>query len=129
MILAVVTPAATPIDLSPIIDPLIQLGSVILTGVVAWASLKVARFAHISTQSAALQQVLGAVDRGIAYGAQIAQQKADASASALAAADIQSETQRQAVNYVVTKMPDTLKSLGMTPQHVADLVLAKLPPP
>lgn len=31
-----------------------------------------------------------------------------------------------AVNYVVTKMPDTLKTLGLTPDHVHDMVSARL---
>ena len=130
MIIAAVTTAATAtVNLSPILDPLVQVGGLVLTGLAGWASWKVSQFAHTAWQSALLNRVLGAVDRGIAYGTQKAQTVADANANV----DVGDATKAAAVNYVVTKMPGTLKALGIDvtsqtgQQHVADLVLAKLP--
>jgi hypothetical protein len=114
----------TTIDLSPVLTPLLQLAGLVLTGVATWALQAVAHHFHVSTQSALFQNVLGAVDRGIAYG----QQQAAAKVAAGVPVQVNSAVQAQAIQYVVDKMPDTLKSLGMDPTHVADLVLAKLPP-
>ena len=70
-----------------------------------------------------MQSLLGAVDRGIQYG----QNVATADAQAGATVNIPNAAQAAAVSYVVNKMPGTLKSLGMDPSHVADLVISKLP--
>jgi hypothetical protein len=119
--------AAPIVDLSPIVTPLVQLGGLLLTGLASWATLRFSQYLHLSSNNAAMQQLLGAVDRGISYGQQVAQAQATTIANTDVNAYLKSETQRQAVNYVVTKLPDTLKRLNMTPQHVSDLVLAKLP--
>lgn len=127
MILAVAT---STVDLSPILDPLIQIGGLLLTGIAGWLSLRFAQYLHLSKQSAALTTILGAVDRGIAYGTQVAQAKVDANDKVA----VSNATQAEAVNYVVSKLPGTLKAIDIDPttadgrQKVADMVLAKLPP-
>jgi hypothetical protein len=119
------TVAATTIDLSPVLTPLLQLAGLVLTGVASWALGRVAQHFRVATQSALFQNVLGAVDRGIAFGQQTVQ--ADITAHGQVA--VSNAVQAQAVQYVVDKLPGTLKALDITPAHVADLVLAKLPPP
>lgn len=113
----------TAVDLSPLLTPLIQIAGLVLTGLVGWAATRVAAYAHISSQNSLLQSVLAAVDRGINYG----QQVATAAAQKDATVNVTSATQAAAVQYVTSKLPGTLAKLGMTPAHVADLVLAKLP--
>ena len=114
----------TAIDLSPILTPLVQLAGLALAGFASWALSQVAAHYKISTQSALFQNVLGAVDRGIAYGQTVVAAKASNvtinTSNAVAA---------EAANYVISKMPDALAKLGMTPAHVADLVTARLPQP
>jgi len=111
------------IDLTPILNPLIQTAGLILTGFASWALAMVANYAHVSKQSALLQNVLGAVDRGISYAQNQATTYADGHGTIMPT----TSTEQTAVNYVVSKMPGALKSLGMSPAHVADLVVAKLP--
>lgn len=112
------------VDLSPVLNVVIQIAALVLMGLAAWIAQKAAAWLHISTQSALFQNVLDAVDRGIAYG----QQQAAAKVAAGVPVQVNNAVAASAANYVITKMPDTLTSLGMTPAHVADLVLAKLPP-
>lgn len=119
MILAVVS----TIDLSPILTPALQLGGLILTGIASWALTLVAAHFKVSTNSALFQNLLSAIDRGISYGQQVAQTKADA----LGKITTQNAVVAEAANYVVSKMPSTMAALGITQAHVADLVLAKLP--
>lgn len=119
---AVVT--AATIDLSPILTPLIQLGGLILMGLVGYGVKKLCDVLHIAQDSALRQTILDGVDRGISF----AQNKVTTLvASGVNVPAPQNAVADAAVNYVVTKFPGTLNSLGMTPQHVADLVLAKLP--
>lgn len=112
------------VDLSPVLNVVIQIAALVLMGLTAWIAQKAAAWLHISTQSALFQNVLGAVDRGIAYG----QQQAAAKVAAGVPLYVSSAVAAEATKYVVDKMPGTLNSLGMSPAHVADLVLAKLPP-
>jgi len=121
MHLAVVSTGA--IDLSPILTPLIQTIGLILMGLSAWAVKKFADLLHIAKDSALRQTMLDAVDRGISF----AQNKATTMAAAGVTIQTGNAVAAEATNYVVSKFPDTLNALGMTPQHVADVVLAKLP--
>lgn len=124
MILAIAT-SATTIDLSPILTPLLQLAGLIFTGLAAWAVNKLATYLHVQSQSALLSTVIGVVDRGIAYGQNVVQAKIASGVRV----DVKNEVAAQALNYAITKAPDTLKGLGMDSSHVADLILARLPPP
>jgi hypothetical protein len=121
MHLAVVS--AGVIDLSPILTPLIQFVGLILMGLAGWAVKKLADLLHIAKDSALRQTMLDAVDRGISF----AQNKATTMAAAGVTIPTNNAVAADAVNYVVSKFPDTLNGLGMTPQHVADVVLSKMP--
>ena len=123
MILALAT-SATTIDFSPVLTPLLQLAGLVLTGVAGWAVTKLATYLHVQSQSALLSTVVGVVDRGIAYGQQVVQAKIDTGVKV----DVKNAVAAEAANYVIAKAPSTLKSLGMDASHVADLVLARLPP-
>jgi hypothetical protein len=128
---ATATATAATIDLSPILNLLLQFAGLVLTAVVAWLGSRVATYFHVSTQSQLFANVLGAVDRGIGF----AQQTLGAKIASGDKIAVSNALQAQAVNYVVSKLPDTLSKLGITPAHVSDLVTAKLgsvpaaPPP
>jgi hypothetical protein len=133
LLIAAVATATASIDLSPILAFLLQIAGLVLTGIVGWLGTRLALYFHVSTQSQLFANVLGAVDRGIAFAQQnLAARIANATGDKIA---LGSAVQAQAVNYVVSKLPDTLSKLGITPAHVADLVTAKLgsvpaaPPP
>ncbi len=119
MILAVAT---STVDLSPILNPLIEIAGLVLSGFAMWALQRVATHFGISTKSALFQAVLGATDRGIAYAQNVVEARADT-----ATVDVKNAVAAEAANYVTSKMPEALNKLGMTEQHVADLVLARLP--
>ena len=112
------------IDLTPILNPLITLAGLVLAGFASWAMAHIAAYAHVSMQSQQMQTVLGAIDRGISYGTS----KATALAAQDGTVNVADTAADEAANYVITKLPGTLKSLGITQQGVADLILAKLPP-
>lgn len=117
------------IDLTPILTPIISTAGLILTGFASWALARVAAYAHLSMQSALMQNLLGVVDRGITYG----QNQATKLAAQDATINLASESEAQALQYVVNKAPGTAKSLGIDvttlngQQHIADLITAKLP--
>lgn len=116
-------PHMTAVNLAPILDPAIQVAGLVLTVIAAWLAPLLAKRIGVSTQSALMQNLLGAVDRGISYG----QQQATSLAAQDANVNVTDATQAAALSYVVQKMPGTISKLGISPQHVADLIVAKLP--
>lgn len=124
MILALAT-SATTIDFSPVLTPLLQLAGLVLTGVAGWAVTKLATYLHVQTQSALLQTVTDVADRAISYAQNVVAAKV---ASGGAVVDVKNATIAEASNYLIAKAPQSLRALGMDSTHVADLILAKLPP-
>lgn len=119
------TVTATAIDLSPILQPLIQLAGLILMGVASWAVAKVAQLAGLGQQTALKQALIDATGRAIQWGESQIGQKIGSGASI----ETHNAVVAAAANYLISKMPDTLKSLGYTPQSIEDWVVAHLPPP
>lgn len=111
------------IDLKPLLDVLIQFGALILTGVLAWAVKRAADYFHVAKDSELRTVVSGAIDNGIAFA--VAKAK-DAEARG---ATIHTKDQMiaNAANYVLPKVPDALAKLGVTPDHLAEIITAKLP--
>lgn len=119
VVVAAVAAAATGvIDLSPVVNQVIVpvLASVLIA-VVIWAVQRAGAFFHFTISDGQRQLVSTAVDNAIAYA-----QTTLAPKEKITTTDIVAE----AVNYLLPKIPDTLKALGITPDHLADLVTAKL---
>lgn len=109
------------IDLSPLINGvIIPLLTPILIALVGWAATKVAALAHIQIQDSQRAVIGDAVTNGLAFAEQKLAPYEQVTADQKVAA---------AVNYILPKVPDALKSLGITPQHLMDLVTARLPAP
>jgi hypothetical protein len=110
----------TPIDLTPLVDQvLVPIVSTVLVGVATWALTKVAAYAHFQISDGQRKVVADAITNGIAYAEkQLAGNGVIVSADAKVAA---------AVNYVLPKVPGALKALGVTPEHLAQIIAAKLP--
>lgn len=111
----------TAIDLAPLVNGVvIPLITPVLLAVATWALTKVAGYAHFQIQDGQRRVVSDAIDHGIAYA-----QKALASHETVNA----DATVAAAVNYILPKVPGALASLGVTGDHLAQLVTARLPPP
>lgn len=110
----------TTIDLAPLVNGvLIPLLAPALLGVLTWAGARLSLLLHIKLQDSQRAVLSAAVTNAIAY----AQQRLAARETVLV-----SDQVATAVNYILPKIPGALKSLGVTPQHLAELVTAQLPP-
>lgn len=111
----------TTIDLTPLVNGvLIPLFTPVLLSVLIWAATKIAGLAHMQIQSAQRDVLSAAIVNGIAYAEKTLAPHLGVTADDKVAA---------AVNYILPKVPDALKGLGVTPDHLADLVTARLPAP
>lgn len=110
--------AAATIDLSPLINGVIlPLLTPVLLAVATWAATKVAAYAHFQIQDGQRALLSSAIDNAIAYAEQLLAGKESVTANDKVAT---------AVNYLLPKVPDALKSLGVTPEHLAQIITAKL---
>lgn len=113
------TVASVAVDLSPIITQLVlPLVGAVATGLAGLLMAKLAAVAHITVQDSQRQVVNDAITNGIA----LAQKK-------LAPGEVLNvdAAVAQVLNYVIPKVPDALKALNVDPDHLADVVKAKLP--
>ena len=115
---ATATPAFA-IDLAPIVDGVIfpVLQSVLLAAV-SWAVYKVAAYAHFQVTDGQRAFLISAVDNAIAF----AQQKLAGHETITAPQQV-----AEALNYLLPKVPGTLKALNVTPGHLQDIITARLP--
>lgn len=111
------------IDLKPLLAVLIQFGAVILTVALSWAVKRAADYFHVAKDSELRKVVSGAIDNGIAFAVAKAKE-AEARGAVIHTKD---EMVANAANYVLPKVPAALNSLGVTPEHLAEIITAKLP--
>jgi hypothetical protein len=112
------TVLTTPLDLSPIVNGVIvPLLTPVLLGFAMWALNKVAAFAHFQVQDGQRQMVSAAIDNAIAYAAKTLGPKEVVGVDAHVAA---------AAAYLMPKIPGALKSLNVTPEHLRQIIAAKL---
>ena len=109
----------TTIDVAPIINQVVVpiLSAVLLTAL-SWAATRIASYFHIKLQDSQRAVLSTAVNNGIAYA-----QQALAGRENVTLGDKAS----LAVSYILPKVPGALKSLGVTPDHLSQLVTAQLP--
>ena len=108
----------TTIDLVPIINQVVvPILSAVLLAVLAWAAQRIAVFFHIKIQDSQRAVLSAAVSNGIAYAGHALAGRENITVSDTAAA---------AVEYVLPKVPGALKALGVTPDHLSQLVTAQL---
>lgn len=111
----------TTIDLAPLVNGIvIPLLTPVLLAVIMWVATKVAALAHIQIQDSQRDVLTAAVNNGIAYAERVLAPRLGITADDKVAT---------AVNYILPKIPDALKGLGITPDHLAQLVTARLPAP
>ena|ERR1700761_2297905 len=120
--------------LGPILTLLLEtIGAILSALAAAYTPTLVAKLStwlHIKINAAATARITSAVDNAITYAVNTGTR--DVSHLNIPVKDPQVAT---AANYVISKMPGTLKQMGIDittdagQQQVADLVLARIPPP
>lgn len=111
--------AAAVIDLAPTINQVVlPLVATVLTAFASWALARVAKLAHFQLQDGQRALVGQAIDSGVA----MIQKRLAAGETIHTDGQVAS-----VVNYVLPKVPDALKGLGVTPDHLASVIQAKLP--
>ncbi len=110
------------VDLSPILDVIVQLLAAGLMGLGSWAIARLSTKLKLSSDSEVRKYLQEALERGVSFAVGVASEKS----KDLSEVEVRNEMVRDAANYVITKTPDALKSLGVTDEAVQDLVRARL---
>ena len=109
----------TTIDLAPTVNqvvlPLLSAG---LLGVLTWALQRAGAFFHMQIQDSQRALLSAAITNGIAYAQQLLAGRENVTLGDKAAA---------AAAYVIPKVPGAMKALGVTPDHLEQLVTSQLP--
>lgn len=117
------TVVASVIDLRPLFDEVVfPLASSGLAALSAWVLNRLARKAHIDMNAQQAQTVEVALHNAIEFALSRARTAVDSKAVLTP----KNEIVATAVNYILPKIPDTLKSLGITPKGLADRIEARL---
>ena len=125
--------SAATVDLSPITEPLIQAAGAVLTGLVGW-TLWAAR-SWLSTKvdlsktemdDILAQNLKEAAHRGIDYAMQMSKEKLG-KGGALSTVNVDNQFIKMGADYVIRSYAGTIAKLGITPQHVEDMIRARLP--
>lgn len=115
---------STTVDLAPLIREVALPIAVALGGVLAtWLSAKLAGLLNIKRDDALAAKLEQAMKNGLAF----AQSRvSDQIGSGPIAVEIKNEIVRDAARYAVGHVPDALKSLGVTPEVLAEKLTARL---
>lgn len=120
------TAADTTVSLSPIINQLVEIGVLVLTGVVTWAVARVQSYIRknigLTIDDKTRTLLEAAIDNGIAYAAK----KIEVEGAGLTV-DAKNAQVAAAANYVVAHAPDALKHFGVTPEALTRKIIAQLP--
>ena len=107
------------LDLAPLINGVIvPLFVPVVLAAAGWAVSRIAKVAHFTLQDGQRRLVDTAIANGVAYVEKTLPAHETLSVDDKVAA---------VANYVVPKIPGALKSLGITGDHLAELVTARLP--
>jgi len=118
--LALVLAATGQIDLAPLIDGVVApILSAVLMALASWALVKIAGLLHIQISDSQRNVVLNAIPHALTF----AEQKLLAKGATFTA----SEQVAEALNYLAPKVSGALAWLGITPEHLAEMVTARLP--
>lgn len=110
------------VDLSPILTVVVQLAAALVLGVGTWALKKWGKKLGVEEDSKVREYVNQALENGVRYAAA----KAQAAGQDLARVEVKNKMVADALNYVVPKVPDGLKKLGITEQAAKDILTAKI---
>lgn len=109
-------------DLNPILQALIELLAAGLMATGTWAMSRLSTKLKLSSDSEIRKYLQDAMERGVSFAVGAASEKA----KNMSEIEVRNEMVRDAANYVISKTPDALTSLGVTHEAVHDLVRARL---
>ncbi len=116
------TGAATRIDLTPITEPLLELGGVFLTVVLGWGLKQLAAKFNLSIEADHLKAVNFVAEKAV----NLARQKI-AGTDGKVTANIKSQLIREATEHLVAGVPDALKHFNIVPgTTVGDATIRRL---
>lgn len=123
MHLLAITIGSTIVDFKPTVDMVMNtISSLVLAAVVPWVAAKVLQKLHIDKQSALGLRLIQAAENGASFALAKATDLADAHSNI----DVKNQLAAAGAAYVQRALPDTLKALGITPDHLQNIVLAKI---
>ena len=112
---------ATAIDLTPIIEPVLQMAGVLLAGVLMWAAKRGADYFKVQLTADHRAVLQDAIDRGVSFGIGKAKQQLSS-----VQIDVKNEAAAAAVNYVLARTPDALDHFGVTRESLVEMVMSRL---
>lgn len=116
------------VSLVPLFNEILEYVAVIIVGFIAWGFGRVAvylrRWLGIRVDDSQRAVVMGAVERGVNYAANIARQRA--ANDKILTINTRSVLIAEALKYVQNRVPDALKHFNLSPNDIADMVTAKI---
>lgn len=112
------------IDLSPIVDLVIQSLAVAVLAIGTWAINWVARKFKLSADSEVRKTLQEALANGVNFGAN----KLREAGAGLSTVETRYKIVAEAANYVSKRTPDALAYFKISPEGLHDLITARLPP-
>lgn len=108
------------IDLAPLVNQvIIPLATPVVAGIASWALANIAAHFKIRVQDSQRELINAVIYRGIAYASSKAPSTINVSTG--------SAVKDMAANYVIEHVPGALRSLGVTPAALGQMVEARLP--
>lgn len=114
--------ATTVIDISPLLNSLIELAGVALLTVATWAAHKYGKKLGIEQDSKVREYLDDAIAKGIAFG----EAKLKEQAGKIDEIDIKNAKIAEAANYVTKGVPDALKRFKIDDERLKQLIIARL---
>lgn len=112
------------IDLAPLFNQVVlPIMGAIAVPIGAWAAKRIADLAHVQMTEKRAQAIEIAIQNGVSYGLSQVQQHVAGKGLTL---NVKNEVIDHAVSYVLPKVPDTLKKLGITPAGLSERIEARL---
>ena len=113
------------VDLAPLVNEVVlPLVTAVLSPLVPWLAYKAIQVLHLQLTKAQAATLEVAMQNGINY----ALGKVQAFTNAHGQVQMKDQVVAQAAAYVLPKVPDTLKALGVTPEGLKQRIEARLPP-
>ncbi|WP_366653708.1 hypothetical protein [Fodinicurvata sp. EGI_FJ10296] len=110
------------LDLSPVLETVINVGAAMLLGAGSWAAKRLADRLGIEAESDLSRRLQDAVGWAVSY----ARSRAVDQGADLARVEVRNAVVADAIGYIGGHVPQTVRRLGLTDAAVAEMVEARL---
>jgi mono/diheme cytochrome c family protein len=114
----------TSIDLSPLVQPTVEVLAGIFLAVGIWAVKKLSTKLGLEADDKIRSYLLTAVENAVAFGKTKAVEKFEH--ADWTKVEVKDEILAHAASYVMTRVPDAVKQFKLSEQDIKDMVMAKL---